>query len=189
MAYISPSTVTTGDLITAAEWNQDIVANEQAGAPDMFTTKGDLFVGTAADAGTRLGVGANGDVLMADSAEASGVKWAKHVAVAQRQGGDASDWSTAGAVNYAVGQVMVLVGAIEVTIPANQNSYALTVSFPIAFSNLPIMLCTLVAFVGELVTVAAGANSSSQGQGRAKRETSPATPLTVTIQWMAIGPA
>src|SRR3990170_2835859 len=47
MAYISPSTVTTGDLITAAEWNQDIVANEQASAPDMFTDKGDLFVGTA----------------------------------------------------------------------------------------------------------------------------------------------
>lgn len=29
MAYVAPSTVTTGDLITAAEWNQDIVENQR----------------------------------------------------------------------------------------------------------------------------------------------------------------
>ncbi len=39
-----------------------------------LTTKGDLFTFTTADA--RLGVGANGTVLTADSAEASGLKWA-----------------------------------------------------------------------------------------------------------------
>lgn len=39
-----------------------------------LTTKGDLFTFTTVDA--RLGVGANGTVLTADSAEASGLKWA-----------------------------------------------------------------------------------------------------------------
>lgn len=39
-----------------------------------LTTKGDLFTYTTADA--RLGVGANGTVLTADSAEATGLKWA-----------------------------------------------------------------------------------------------------------------
>jgi hypothetical protein len=39
-----------------------------------LTTKGDLFTFTTADA--RLGVGANGTVLTADSAEATGLKWA-----------------------------------------------------------------------------------------------------------------
>ena len=39
-----------------------------------LTTKGDLFTFTTVDA--RLGVGANGTVLTADSAESTGLKWA-----------------------------------------------------------------------------------------------------------------
>jgi len=38
--------------------------------------KGDLLVGTGADAIARLPVGVNGQVLTSDSAEASGLKWA-----------------------------------------------------------------------------------------------------------------
>ena len=42
----------------------------------IFDAKGDLPVGTGADAASKLAVGANGYVLTADSAEATGVKWA-----------------------------------------------------------------------------------------------------------------
>lgn len=42
----------------------------------IIDAKGDLLVGTAADTAARLGVGANGQVLTADSGEAGGVKWA-----------------------------------------------------------------------------------------------------------------
>ena len=44
------------------------------GAGSPLTTKGDLYTYTTTDA--RLGVGANGTVLTADSAEATGLKWA-----------------------------------------------------------------------------------------------------------------
>jgi hypothetical protein len=44
--------------------------------PDILTAKGDTFVATAASTVTRLGVGTNGQVLTADSAEAKGMKWA-----------------------------------------------------------------------------------------------------------------
>lgn len=43
----------------------------------IFDAKGDLVVGTAADTASRLGVGADGQVLTADSSASSGVKWAR----------------------------------------------------------------------------------------------------------------
>ena len=49
------------------------VTNSMATAIDA---KGDLVVGTGADAFSRIAVGANATVLTADSAEATGVKWA-----------------------------------------------------------------------------------------------------------------
>ena len=41
-----------------------------------ITTKGDLVPGTGSNTFARLGVGANGTILTADSAEATGMKWA-----------------------------------------------------------------------------------------------------------------
>ena len=46
----------------------------QAGAVSPLTTKGDLYTFSTSDA--RLGVGANNTILTADSAEATGLKWA-----------------------------------------------------------------------------------------------------------------
>jgi hypothetical protein len=46
----------------------------QVGAASPLTTKGDLYTFGTSD--TRLGVGANGTTLVADSAEATGLKWA-----------------------------------------------------------------------------------------------------------------
>jgi hypothetical protein len=48
------------------------VTNSMATAIDA---KGDLIGGTGADTFARLAVGANGSVLLADSAEATGLKW------------------------------------------------------------------------------------------------------------------
>jgi len=49
------------------------ITNSMATAIDA---KGDLVVGTGADTFSRLGVGTNGYTLVADSAEATGLKWA-----------------------------------------------------------------------------------------------------------------
>jgi hypothetical protein len=44
-------------------------------ADTIWDAKGDLAVGTGANTASRLAVGSNGQVLSADSAEATGVKW------------------------------------------------------------------------------------------------------------------
>lgn len=44
--------------------------------PSIVDAKGDLIAATAADSVSRLAVGANATVLTADSAEATGMKWA-----------------------------------------------------------------------------------------------------------------
>ncbi len=43
--------------------------------PTIFDAKGDLLTATANDTPARLAVGANNTVLIADSAEATGLKW------------------------------------------------------------------------------------------------------------------
>lgn len=82
---LSDSTSTTSSVLaatpTAVKSAYDLAntANTTANAAiakSTITTKGDLIVGTGSGTFTRQGVGSNGQVLVADSAEADGVKWA-----------------------------------------------------------------------------------------------------------------
>ena len=77
------------------------ITNSMATAIDA---KGDLVAGTGADAFARLGVGANGTLLTADSSEATGLKWAAPAASSGpafkatgsgNQGLSASTWTKA----------------------------------------------------------------------------------------------
>jgi len=66
--------VTAGTGISGGGTSGDVtVTNSMATA---LTTKGDIVVATGSGTFVRQGVGANGTVLTADSAEADGVKWA-----------------------------------------------------------------------------------------------------------------
>jgi hypothetical protein len=51
-------------------------ARDVSNIDGLLTTKGDIYAATAAATPSRLGVGANATVLTADSAEATGLKWA-----------------------------------------------------------------------------------------------------------------
>jgi len=51
-------------------------SRDVANIDGLLTTKGDIYAATAAATPARLGVGANNTVLTADSAEATGLKWA-----------------------------------------------------------------------------------------------------------------
>lgn len=55
---------------------RDLADNAQNTKPKVIDAKGDLIVGTGADAAGRLAVGTNDFVLTAASGEATGLKWA-----------------------------------------------------------------------------------------------------------------
>ena len=69
---------TTGQVLTVAGGVPTWATSDDANAIQnaIIDAKGDLIVGTAADTPARLAVGTNNYVLTADSAEATGMKWA-----------------------------------------------------------------------------------------------------------------
>lgn len=75
MVYVTPPSRSDGEVIDQSDWNQDIRANMQAMAPDVFTAKGQLFVATAADVGAALAAPADGKVLKGRTSEAAGMAW------------------------------------------------------------------------------------------------------------------
>jgi hypothetical protein len=68
----------TTQIATTAFVNAEIT--NDAVLKSVATTKGDIFAATASATITRLGVGANGTVLTADSTAATGLKWASAAA-------------------------------------------------------------------------------------------------------------
>jgi hypothetical protein len=72
---------TTGQVLSktsATDMDFTWVTSDDANAIQntIVDAKGDLIAATAADTPARLAVGANGTILTADSAEATGLKWA-----------------------------------------------------------------------------------------------------------------
>lgn len=65
-------------------WDASLGIWKPANTPDpsltLYDAKGDLLIGTANDARARLAVGTDGQVLTADSTQATGVKWAASAA-------------------------------------------------------------------------------------------------------------
>lgn len=74
MAYADIGDIATGAVISETYLDQ-IRANFQAGVPDIFTTKGDIAVATAADTAARLAVGADDATLVPDASTTTGLAW------------------------------------------------------------------------------------------------------------------
>ena len=71
--------LSAGDIAEVLSWTPYSVSN--ALVTTVVDAKGDLLAGTANDTVGRLAVGTNGQYLVADSAETTGIKWATLSAV------------------------------------------------------------------------------------------------------------
>lgn len=76
MAYTPVPNAATGDKFTAAYVNAYLRDNFAAAVPDILTAKGQLAAATAADAAAPVTAPTvNGQILTADSAQATGMAW------------------------------------------------------------------------------------------------------------------
>ncbi len=128
--------------------------------PSTLTTKGDLLVATAPGIVTRQGVGTNGYVFMADSAQSAGVKWAAPVVAASNYvsafedvpSSSYSDLATAGpAVTLTVGPLGIAVVSFKANgwNPATDGDQAI--------------ITTTVALSGSNTVAASDENSAQSG--------------------------
>lgn len=96
----------TSDSATALATQQSIKAYSDLHIPDSLgTTKGDIIAFTGSSTPIRLGVGTDTHVLTADSAEASGIKWAA-------ASGGGGDWTYTAQVATTSGTAVELSAAI-----------------------------------------------------------------------------
>jgi hypothetical protein len=98
--------------------------------PTLLTTKGDIIVATGDATLVRQGVGTNNQVLMADSAQADGVKWANEATATLTTTGDTLYASAANTpARRAIGttgQVLTVSGGLPVwATPAAGGGYTL----------------------------------------------------------------
>lgn len=95
----------------------------------ILTTKGDVLVATGSSAVNRLGVGSDGQVLVADGSQAEGIKWASLPAsggVARSIISVSSDLTAAAAAH--TDYVYIATSALTITLPTavgNTNSYTI----------------------------------------------------------------
>ena len=82
--------VPTADGIGGITWEDPAGGGGDVATDAIWDAKGDLAIGTGANAASRLAVGADDQVLTADAAAATGVKWANNPA------GFANPMTTAG---------------------------------------------------------------------------------------------
>lgn len=105
--------IATDVTVGAANWAQ-VNGGGSSGIPaTLLDAKGDLIVASAADTAARLGAGANGTVLTADSAEALGVKWGTALTNPMTAAGDIIIGGAAGAATR---------------LPAGTNGHVLTLA-------------------------------------------------------------
>jgi hypothetical protein len=179
--------MTSSDLI----YFRNGVDTADAAIPkSLVTAKGDLVTATASATPARLGVGTNGQILIADSTTATGLKWGADVAgkVVQVVRGSTTSLSTASittdtAVSTGLSATITPTSASNnILIFVNQNDMRKSTGSTADFSLLFLMLrgATQIGTFGGSTTYTGDTTGGSGGDAGATFIDSPATTSATT---------
>jgi len=182
--------VTVTDERTWAQPGTDAIATAALQAASVTTAK-------IADVNVTTGKLADGAVttakLAADSVDDT-IAGNRVPQFYRRQGGSATIWAAAGSTNYTPTSVRMQAGQVTVVVAANNPNGTTTVTFPVAFSNHPLVFVTLYDAVNgggptvDAVRIRAYSNSNSQVDITVDMEIDVSHITTYTVNWLAIGP-
>ena len=107
----------------------------------------------------------------------------------RRQGGSATDWSVQGTTSRTPTSVRMQAGVIRHTF-TGESSDSQAVTFPIAFSDVPIILVTpWIGSVGDnFISVISVASAAGFTVNTYPNTAQTISSETVDVNWMAIGP-
>lgn len=109
-------------------------------------------------------------------------------AVPKRQGGSATSWITAGTTNYSPARSLIQVGVVSGTSGSSVNNVSVSVTFPQAFSNTPIIMVTEFKTGGHYTWQIHITAASTTGFTVQIYFDTTYTSEPVLVQWLAIGP-
>ena len=133
--------------------------------------------------------GSDGQVLSKVAGVAAWATFAQYISSLQRQGGSASVWDTQGVSNYTPANMLVQMGVINITISSAAYG-SLTVTFPTAFSNYPLVFTTIDGGSSDYyngVNARAAVLSNSTVKLSLHSNVGGVT-VTLPVHWLAIGP-
>lgn len=193
MAFDNSYTAVTGATYAASDYNTYTKGNFTA--IWVGTTAGDLDYYTSATAKSRLALvtggllygGASAPAWLAAGTQyqvlrmgASYPEWAAQIF--RRQGGDASNWQSAGTTTYTPTVSKRQKGVKSVSI---NPSGTVSVTYPVAFTNRPIILVTINAGSGNITCRIT--NDSVSGFDAVLYDTSTSGSISVSVNWEAEG--
>lgn len=106
----------------------------------------------------------------------------------RRQGGNTSNWSTIGTTTYTPTAVRMQGGAGDLTFSSGDISLVNVITFPIAFSNAPLVLVTLRGgSETDVIKIFVSATTATTCDVTVRR-TATGTSPSYAFNWLAIGP-
>jgi hypothetical protein len=187
--YTPVPAIAAGDILDEVFLMTYWVDNMAAMAPDVFSAKGQLIVGLDVDEMGVLNPGNDGDVLTVDSGETLGLIWKALALVKKRQGGSSTQWNTAGTTNYTPGTHKILAGTINIaSISTAWNTWYygnVSLTFPEAFADKPIVLCTPINMVALNIMGLIAGNVTATGC--TIYAVANATLGNQNVAWLAVG--
>lgn len=109
------------------------------------------------------------------------------IQIYRRQGGNAINWDLEGAINYTPEKVRMQVGQCEVDIADGQYYGTLQVTYPVAFTNKPLVFVSLRGLGTVSVKSAVAATITTTTVEITVVRTDTTGVLALNVNWMAIG--